>query len=36
MEKGFDVLGLVSSGAEWKPKGDPSWADTGEIVSVAD
>lgn len=36
MEKGFDVLGLASSGAEWNPKGDPSWADTGEIASVAD
>lgn len=36
MEKGLDVLGLVSSGAEWKPNGDPSWADTGEMVSVAD
>lgn len=36
MEKGFDVLGLVSSGAEWKPNGDPSCVDTGEMASVAD
>lgn len=36
IEKGFDVLGLVSSGAEWKPKGDPSCGDTGERVSAAD
>jgi hypothetical protein len=36
MEKGLDVLGLVSIGAEWKPKGDPSWVETGEMVSVAD
>ena len=34
-ENGFDVLGLVSRGAEGKPKGE-SWADTGESVSVAD
>ena len=24
MEKGLDVLGLVSIGVGWKPKGDPS------------
>lgn len=35
MEKGFDVLGLLSRGAEGKPKGD-SCAETGESVSVAD
>jgi hypothetical protein len=35
IENGFDVLGLVLSGAEGKPNGD-SWADTGESVSVAD
>lgn len=35
IENGFDVLGLVSSGADGKPNGD-SWADAGESVSVAD
>ena len=35
IENGFDVLGLVSRGAEGKPNGE-SWADTGERVSVAD
>lgn len=36
IEKGFDVLGLVSSGAELKPKGDSPCADTGDRVSVAE
>ena len=36
IEKGFDVLGLPSRGAEGKPNGDPSWVETGESVSVAD
>lgn len=36
MEKGLEVLGLVSRGAEWKPKGDASCVDTGEMASVAD
>lgn len=36
MEKGFEVLGLPSSGAEGKPKGEPSWVETGDRVSVAD
>lgn len=36
IEKGFDVLGLVSSGAEGKPNGESPCADTGESVSVAD
>lgn len=36
MENGFDVLGLLSSGAEWKPKGESPCADTGDSASVAD
>jgi hypothetical protein len=36
MEKGFEVLGLLSSGAEWKPKGESPCGDTGERVSAAD
>lgn len=36
IEKGFDVLGLVSSGVELKPNGESPCADTGESVSVAD
>jgi hypothetical protein len=36
VEKGKDVLGLVSIGAEGNPKGDPSWVETGDKVSVAD
>jgi hypothetical protein len=36
IEKGFEVRGLESSGAELKPNGDSPCADTGEIVSVAD
>lgn len=36
IEKGLDVLGLVSRGAELKPNGDSPCADTGESVSVAD
>jgi hypothetical protein len=36
IEKGFDVLGLVSSGVELKPNGESPWAETGERVSVAD
>lgn len=35
MEKGLDVRGLVSRGAEGKPKGE-SCAETGDSVSVAD
>lgn len=36
IEKGFDVLGLESSGAELNPNGESPCADTGERVSVAD
>lgn len=36
MENGFEVRGLVSSGAELKPNGESPCADTGESVSVAD
>jgi hypothetical protein len=36
IEKGLDVLGLASSGAELKPKGESPCADTGERVSVAE
>jgi hypothetical protein len=36
IEKGFEVRGLLSSGAELKPKGESPCADTGERVSVAD
>jgi hypothetical protein len=35
-EKGFDVRGLLSRGADGKPNGEESCADTGERVSVAD
>jgi hypothetical protein len=36
MENGFEVRGLLSSGAELYPNGESPCADTGESVSVAD
>jgi hypothetical protein len=36
IENGLEVLGLVSRGAELKPKGESPCAETGERVSVAD
>lgn len=36
MENGLDVLGLLAKESEGNPKGEPSWVDTGDRVSVAD